>query len=147
MQLNLTYKKSSHILGQRIGETKRKGNQKQKVNKAETKWKGRDDSSDSEAAGFVIEHALRSGSGFKDRKGIWIIDSGATGHMCHDELMFAELSFLKDPIEVTLGDGHLLHATGKGTVRLDTKINGKGIKQVDLYNVCLLYTSPSPRDA
>ena len=38
----------------------------------------------------------------------WIVDSGATCHMCNNKALFANLQQLKEPLEVTLGDGHPL---------------------------------------
>ncbi len=41
-------------------------------------------------------------------KGAWIVDSGATTHMCNDELSFTKLKQLQTPQVVTLGDGRSL---------------------------------------
>ena len=49
----------------------------------------------------------------------WIVDSGATCHMCNDDKLFVELRSLKKPLEVTLGDGCAVEATGQGTVVLE----------------------------
>lgn len=49
----------------------------------------------------------------------WIVDSGATCHMCNDDKRFVELRSLKQPLEVTLGDGCTMEATGQGTVVLE----------------------------
>jgi hypothetical protein len=46
----------------------------------------------------------------------WILDSGATQHMCCD--MGAFQKFVPSPSAVYLGDGQLLQAHGRGTVRL-----------------------------
>ena len=37
--------------------------------------------------------------------GKWIVDSGATSHMCNDQNLLVKLDPLKIPISVTLGDG------------------------------------------
>ena len=50
--------------------------------------------------------------------GKWIVDSGATCHICNDQNLFVKLDPLKIPISVTLGDGHVLKATAQGIVRL-----------------------------
>ena len=50
--------------------------------------------------------------------GNWIVDSGATCHMCHDEILFSKLQLLEKETDVTLGDGNTVRATGKGTVPL-----------------------------
>ena len=44
---------------------------------------------------LVIGHALATTS-----KDIWIVDSGATCHMCNDETFFSELNNLNEPQEV-----------------------------------------------
>ena len=43
----------------------------------------------------------------------------ATCHMCADKTQFITLNELKKPLEVTLGDGFALQATGRGTVFLN----------------------------
>ena len=40
--------------------------------------------------------------------GSWVVDSGATCHMCCDENMFIDLTQLDTPQQVTLGDGSSL---------------------------------------
>ena len=49
----------------------------------------------------------------------WIVDSGATCHMCNDKKLFREQHQLRRPQEVTLGDGHVLEATAEGSVTLE----------------------------
>ena len=49
----------------------------------------------------------------------WIVDSGATTHMCHDKQSFTNLYQLENPIDVVLGDGRALTAVGRGEVVLD----------------------------
>ena len=50
----------------------------------------------------------------------WIIDSGATCHMCNNVTQFHKLRPLETPMEVTLGDGRSLKAIAEGTVRMET---------------------------
>lgn len=49
----------------------------------------------------------------------WIVDSGATCHMCNNRNMFVELRQLQPDEKVTLGDGSSLSVTGEGTVDMD----------------------------
>ena len=49
----------------------------------------------------------------------WIVDSGATSHMCNDQTMFTELRQLGSDDKVMLGDGSTLQATEEGTVDVD----------------------------
>ena len=51
----------------------------------------------------------------------WIMDSGATCHICNDRNSFVELRNLKKTLDVTLGDAHTLKAIGHGTVILMMK--------------------------
>ena len=46
----------------------------------------------------------------------WIVDSGATSHVCHDRSLFTELQNLEKPLDIILGDGRTLNATGCGSV-------------------------------
>ena len=69
----------------------------------------------------------------------WIVDSGATFHMCNDRKLFVELRNLDKPLEVTLGDGYDLHAIGRGVVVLETKFPSCRTKKCKLHDV--LYVS------
>ena len=85
----------------------------QKANKAATKKPTSDDENDA----LIATHALQAGSA-----GNWIVDSGATCHMCSNKKMFMDLKPLEEPMEVTLGDGHTLQAVGRGVVSLKMKL-------------------------
>ena len=100
-----------------LAKAKRSGTQK--GNKAEVKRRD-SSSSDSESAGMLVCHALSIS--VKNRSDSWIVDSGATCHMFNDVVLFAELRSLKESLKVTLGDGHTLEATGRGTVALEMKL-------------------------
>ena len=47
-----------------------------------------ENSSDSESTGLVVQHALSADCNARDQ---WIVDSGATCHMCNSEVMFSDL--------------------------------------------------------
>eukprot|EP00794_Sanderia_malayensis_P003830 gene3830-4363_t len=69
--------------------------------------------SDSDVVALVVhEKALSSA----DKNVGWIIDSGATCHMCNDVNAFTECVTLKQPQEISLGDGHIVKATGKASL-------------------------------
>ena len=51
----------------------------------------------------------------------WIVDSGATCHICNSKELFEELRPLPSPQKVTLGDGRTLEAIGIGTVEVKLK--------------------------
>ena len=69
--------------------------------------------SEGECDALVVEHVLQAGA-----MGNWIVDSGATCHMCRNEKLFSELHPLDRKTDITLGDGHTLQATAQGTVPL-----------------------------
>lgn len=87
---------------------------KPKANKARVKE--HDSDSDSESVGLMVSHALSSS--FDERINSWIVDSGATCHMCLDKKQFVDFKSLEPLQEVTLGDGYSVKATGRGVVRL-----------------------------
>ena len=79
---------------------------------------GESSSSDSNnMIGLVVRHALSVGGG-SEKTGSWIIDSGATCHICNDASLFVSLRELNKSLEVVLGDGHLLSASKQGDVEL-----------------------------
>ena len=97
------------------------------------KAKHRDSSSDNESVGLIVRHALSANaSGPLDS---WIVDSGATCHMCNDSELFVEFDSPKKPIEITLGDGHTLQATGQGVVALEMNLSNGKKKKCKLSNV------------
>jgi transposase InsO family protein len=71
-------------------------------------------SSDDEAI-MVVNHALAATHSSEN----WIVDSGATCHMCNDKKMFRELRNLSEPQDISLGDGHVLEAIAKGFIDLE----------------------------
>ena len=89
-------------------------------------------SSDSESVGLVVRHALSASAGMHES---WIVDSGATCHMCNDRRLFVELCNLEKPLEVTLGDGHELDAIGRGIVVLETNLPSGRTKKCKLHDV------------
>ena len=98
---------------------------KNSANKTTTKKR---ESSDEEA--MVVSHALSATS-----KGSWIVDSGATCHMCNDKELFRELNSLETSQEVSLGDGHVLEATAEGTISLQMLLPDGNTKKCSLHNV------------
>ena len=71
---------------------------------------------DSETTGLVASHALAAGS--MKGEAVWIIDSRATCHMCNDRKLFVNFNSLAEPRDITLGDGHMVKAVGRGVVLL-----------------------------
>ena len=52
----------------------------------------------------------------------WIIDPGATWHICKELDAFSDCLNLSQLQEISLGDGYIVNATGKGTVLLDIAV-------------------------
>ena len=102
---------------------KEKNGSNHKANMATRRMQERS-SSGSESAGLVVSHAL-SASRSREHN-TWIVNLGATCHMCHDRNLFTDVQNLKEPLEVVKGDGRTLTAAGKGDVSLDITLpNGK----------------------
>ena len=100
-----------------------------KANKATSGHKDVGNSS-SEDDALVVCHALSARS--KDN---WIVDSGATCHMCNDQNLFGNFENLPKSQEVTLGDGHALDATGQGTVSLVMRLPDGKTQRCVLHSV------------
>ena len=78
------------------------------------------DSDTDDQVGLTVSHALSVDAGLQNK---WIIDSGATCHMCSDRSQFNEFNILKQTQEVVLGDGNSLKAVGRGTVTLELSVS------------------------
>ena len=63
---------------------------------------------------MITTHAFSTVS-----NGKWIVDSGATCHMCNDREQFVDFKELSNKQEVTLRDGYTLDDTGIGRVRIE----------------------------
>ena len=70
--------------------------------------------------GLVTSHVL----GVTEPAHDWIVDSGATCHICNSKELFEELHSLSKPQKVTLGDGRTVEAMGTGVVEVKLKLPG-----------------------
>ena len=84
----------------------------------------------------------------------WIIDSGATSHMCNDKSQFTKLKPISKSLQVTLADGHKVEATAIGTVSLELLLPNATTKVITLTDVlymprlsCNLLSVPRAFDA
>ena len=66
-------------------------------------------------------------------KADWVVDSGATSHICNDRHMFSELTVIK-PFMIRLGDESSVKGIGRGSVRVMLSVNGKP-RKCDIKNV------------
>ena len=94
-----------------------------------------ENSSDVENCGLVVHHALIGGPSTNSQ---WILDSGATCHMCNKETMFNNLQALSVPLNVTLGDGRNLQAVGRGNVTLKMNLPQGKVQICTLHDVLLV---------
>ncbi len=100
----------------KLGHIRRHCRQSEEVRSQKGKRRAYCATEDYEGAGLMVSHALTT-SRIPDST-MWIMDSGATSHMCKNRDMFSELHTLERAQDVTLGDGRTLKATGRGKVRL-----------------------------
>ena len=82
----------------------------------------------------VVNHVL-SANRKRHSTGRWIINSGATSHICNDTHLFIELYPPNCPLEVLLGNGHKLTATVHGTVKLSMKSGQRSSHKRTLHDV------------
>ena len=68
--------------------------------------------------GLVTRHVLE----VREPTHNWVVDSGATCHICNSKELFEELYPLSRPQKVTLGDDHILEAIGTGAVEVKLKL-------------------------
>ncbi|KAF2362125.1 Zinc finger CCHC-type [Trinorchestia longiramus] len=66
----------------------------------------------------------------------WIVDSGATQHMCNKQSEFSSYSDLSSPVRVEIGDGRALKGIGIGDVHLKITLPNmpSGTKGYKLYD-------------
>ena len=111
------------------------GGRKDKANVVDQQRRKYVEDSDSSDCGFVtVSHALFSTS---IKTNNWIVDSGATSHMCNDENEFRELILFEKPKEVIVGDGNSVEAKGEGVIELMVNISASVVEKCKLVNVLL----------
>ena len=67
--------------------------------------------------------------------GNWIVDSGATCHICGNAKLFSEVHPLKQQTDVTLVDGHSFEVAGRGTVSLRMILPDRSTRKCKLLDV------------
>ena len=65
----------------------------------------------------------------------WIIDSGATCHICSNRNLFTDIHSLERPQDITLGDGHTLPAAEVGNVAVTLVYDDGGTRGCQLHDV------------
>ena len=104
---------------------------KHRVHKVEVKQTVSSDS-DSDV-GLVVGHALSVG-GSRSLSN-WIVDSGATYHICNDDSQFVNLNTLEKPMDITLGDGYSLKAIKQGVVEMRIQLPDGKMSKCVLHDV------------
>ena len=106
-----------------------------KVNQIEA----RETESDSDVdTGLVTRHKLNSSTGgihVDQPTSCWIIDSGATCHICHERELFVDFKNLQEKQKVILGDGRSLEAVGIGTVELELVLDNDISRRCEVHSV------------
>jgi len=80
----------------------------------------------------LFASALVSGDIHSDS---WIIDSGATQHMCNNVEAFREKSKLAEIIKIQVGDGRIINSEYIGSVSLKLNLPGNKVSNCKLRNV------------
>ncbi|CAH0719500.1 unnamed protein product, partial [Brenthis ino] len=68
------------------------------------------------------------------QKTFWVLDSGASEHMCKNKNMFVNFKTLSAPKDIMVGDGSIIKALGQGEIHLSA-YDGKQWIPTTLYNV------------
>src|SRR5207302_6046259 len=74
---------------------------------------------------------------------VWVIDSGASHHMCYEKNLFRTLQALPTPIRISMGDGSSIIATASGIISLQLPSTSISIQAlfVPQLQYCLLSVS------
>ena len=91
--------------------------------------KATEEESDDEEVSLFAQHAMSAVG-----KGGWIMDSGATAHMCNNEALFTKMDSTKTS-RVTVGDGRGLRCAGVGKVVLHLKVPGRKTQRTVMKDV------------
>ena len=86
----------------------------------------------SNSVGLIATHALTAKG--PDQADSWILDSGATCHICSNQKLFDEIE-LKSSQEVTMGDDRVIKAAGCGTIKIKLTQQGGSYQDCTLYDV------------
>ncbi|CAK9814081.1 Retrovirus-related Pol polyprotein from transposon TNT 1-94 [Anthophora plagiata] len=60
----------------------------------------------------------------------WLIDSGASDHMTYQRELFCDFEEFEVPLDVKIGNGENISAYGKGSIEVETIVNGEWIEGV-----------------
>ena len=109
-------------------KSSQKKNKKHRANVAsqEKETKDKNSEKNSKEKDKIFFSGIQKGSN-KPSKNIWLIDSGASAHICCNKEMFREIKpFKSEP--VTVANGNPCEVKGIGDVPLETIVDGKTVK-------------------
>ena len=106
---------------------------KHKVNQVNARRRS-ESNSDSSIVGLVTRLVLSGGTSHQSTD-TWIVDSGATCHICNNKQSFIQYQTLKKPQEVSVGDGYTLEAIGRGVVALTLDLPDNQTRKSKLHEV------------
>lgn len=69
-------------------------------------------------------------TGVFERSDAWLIDSGASSHMCNKKEYFKSLISLEKAIEISLGDGTKVKTRFKGNVHMELLVKGERVSLI-----------------
>ena len=84
------------------------------------------------SVGLIATHALLANG--QDNSEKWILDSGATCHICCNQQLFDELE-VKSSQDVTLGDSRVIKSAGSGTVKVKLTQRDGSYRDCTLHDV------------
>ena len=106
---------------------------KHKVNQVNARSRS-ESNSDSSFVGLVTRLVLSASTSHQSTD-TWIVDSGATCHICNNKQSFIQYQTLKKPQEVSVGDGYTLEAIGRGVVVLTLDLPDNQTRKCKLHEV------------
>jgi gag-polypeptide of LTR copia-type len=89
-----------------------------------------------DSAGLIVNHVALSASNSCLLNNSWIVDSGATCHMCNRSELFIEFAPLKQTLRIALGDGHKVKATAQGVVAVMVCPKGANYMMFYMFLIC-----------
>ena len=98
-----------------------------------TETKNRESGDSDTDVGLIVTHALSVGA--TNTSGDWVVDSGATCHICNDINRFTNICVLEKSIDVTVGDGFKLKARKQGNISTRIKLPGGKSRKCTLHDV------------
>ena len=108
-------------------------NSKHKANQVRSEIKSESDS-DSSTVG-VVTRSLLSVSTSDQSTDAWLIDSGATCHICNNRELFVQYEVFEKPQEISVGDGYMLQAIGSGIIALTLELSDHKTRKCKLHDV------------